>query len=177
MRNEGLRLGLKILLLRRQEKSRTQIGCPEWCATVPAVCRKARDNRRDSCRVQPSVAACPRRGALIAPSRCGRSASHRAAAVAIAESVRSPMIFSHCHAHGWQRRGATAARGRYHTAPPCACRDSAELRFGLGTNHAQRQWHANARACGRGCGIGSPRRCDPARWLPRRRGRRWCGRL
>ena len=35
-----------------------------------------------------------------------------------AESVRSPKIVSRCHGEGWQRRGATAARGRYHTAPP-----------------------------------------------------------
>jgi len=60
----------------------------------------------------------PRRGALIAPSRCGRSAPHRARGVANAEGVRSPEMLSHCHGQGWQRRGATAARGRYHTAPP-----------------------------------------------------------
>jgi len=29
-------------------------------------------------------------------------------------------IFSHCHGQGWQRRGATAARGRFQSAPPCA---------------------------------------------------------
>ena len=28
------------------------------------------------------------------------------------------MIPSHCHAHGWLPRGATATRGRYHTTPP-----------------------------------------------------------
>jgi len=38
--------------------------------------------------------------------------------VTTAESVRSPRIPCRCHGHGWQRRGATAARGRYHTAPP-----------------------------------------------------------
>ena len=66
------------------------------------------------------VAASQRRGAFIAPSRCGRSAPHQARGVGSTEGLRSPMIFSQCHAHGWQRRGATAARGRYHTAPPCS---------------------------------------------------------
>ena len=45
---------------------------------------------------------------------------------AIAQSVRSPRIDLRIfefplrgHAQGWQRRGATAARGGYQSAPPC----------------------------------------------------------
>jgi len=37
--------------------------------------------------------------------------------------LQSLGILSDCHRHGWQRRGATAARGRYQSAPPCTCCD------------------------------------------------------
>ena len=62
-------------------------------------------------------------GRFEAPSRCGRSAPHRARGARSPGDLRSSRMLSHSHGQGWQRRGATAARGRYQSAPPCACRD------------------------------------------------------
>jgi len=70
-----------------------------------------------------------RRGALKAPSRCGRSAPHRARGEGSTGNLRSLRILSHCHGKGWQRRGATAARGRFQSAPPCAPHKNVEIMF------------------------------------------------
>ena len=59
---------------------------------------------------------------MIPPSRCGRSAPHRADTAAANETNRTRGNHPRAPRRGWQRRGVTAARGRYHTAPPCACR-------------------------------------------------------
>ena len=54
---------------------------------------------------------------MIPPSRCGRSASHRASTVASEQNDRTPQNSRCIPRRGWHLRGATAATGRYHTAP------------------------------------------------------------
>jgi len=61
----------------------------------------------------------PRRGALIAPSGSGRSAPLPAPAVATQKDSRNSHAPDDGHGSGSMRRGASASRGRYQSAPPC----------------------------------------------------------
>jgi len=63
-----------------------------------------------------------RRGGMIPPSGSGRSAPVSASAGSTLAIFASPGGFLRCHRAGSMRRGASASRGRYDTAPPWAHR-------------------------------------------------------
>ena len=59
---------------------------------------------------------------MIPPSGSGRSAPLPAMSVALRKDPRTPHIPGVARASGSMRRGATASRGRYESAPPWARR-------------------------------------------------------
>jgi len=68
---------------------------------------------------------------MIPPSGSGRSAPLPALSAARRRDLWSPHAVRVGHTYGSKRRGATASRGRYQSAPPWAGRNNVENMFAV----------------------------------------------